>query len=167
MGKVGHPKFSRRATLVGASCLLVACAGASNISARPTTVLFVCQFGTVKSPIAREMFRRQAARRGVLVQVGSRGITPEDHISPALLEALDADGFDIRSEPVRALARSDLAEADIIVLFDPLPATFGTWTVRDWSDLPSMNANYAASRDVLISRINSLLNEIETNARTD
>ena len=164
MGKTFHSSYSRRAALVGASCLIVGCATANDTSARPKRVLFVCQFGTVKSPIARELFRREAESRGALVRAESRGVSPEDHVSHTLQEALNADGLEIRRDPVRALDRSDLAEADIIVLFDALPAMFGIWAHRNWSDLPSMNADYVAARDILVGRITALLDELEIGA---
>ncbi len=161
MGKANFSIMSRRAALIGAASLAASCASPTGTSAEPTRVLFVCQYGTVKSAIAREQFRRLAATRGILVHVQSRGISPEDHISPALSEALAADGLDIRGEPIRALSTSDLACADIIVAFDSLPVRLGAWSVRDWSDVPSMNANYGAARAVLLERLNVLMAEIE------
>jgi hypothetical protein len=127
---------------------------------KPPTVLFVCQGGTVKSPIAREHMRRLAATRGIAVDAQSRGITPEDHMTPALAAALKADGIDVSTEPVGTLSAQDLAAADVIVVFNPLPATLGTWSVRDWSDVLSMNENYAAARAVLLSRLAKLLDEV-------
>lgn len=161
---MGVPKlsmFSRRAALVGAACLAASCASTAGTNTEPTRVLFVCQYGSVKSAIAREQFRRLAATRGILVNVQSRGISPEDHISPALSEALAADGLDIRNEPIRPLSESDLAGVDIIIAFNSLPARFGARSIRDWSDVPSMNANYSAGRAVLLERLNTLIAEIE------
>lgn len=164
MGMSGSPisshLLSRRAALFVAACLVAGCASVARPVA-PARVLFVCQYGTVKSAIAREQFRRLAAARGLSVRVDSRGISPEDHISPALAAAVEGDGLDIRSTPVRTLAARDLSEADVIVVFDALPERFGSWPVRDWSDLPSMNADYAVARDVLVRRIGMLLDEIE------
>ena len=124
------------------------------------TILFVCQGGTVKSPIAREHMRRLAAARGIGINAQSRGITPEDHMTPTLAAALKADNIDISNEPVLALTAADLKAADIIVIFNPLPAALGTWPARDWSDLPSMNENYTAARANLIPRLAALLDEL-------
>ena len=135
-------------------------------ASKPVTVLFVCQGGTVKSPIAREHFRRLAAAREVSVNAVSRGITPEDHMTPPLAVALRADRIDVTREPVLALTAADLAGADVIVVFNPLPASLGTWRVRDWSDMPSMNENYAAARAVLVPRLEALLNELTAGSRT-
>lgn len=166
MGTQVDQSFPRRKLLLAAGGLfLAACANAATIGVRTTKVLFVCRAGTVKSPIAREHFRRMAVQRGVAASASARGIAPEDHVSPELEAALRADAIEIRSEPVQRLARDDLASADIIVVFDALPEDLGVWPVRDWSDLPSMNADYRAAREVLISRLSALLDEIASAAR--
>jgi hypothetical protein len=152
---------SRRSALFAAACFVVGCATTAEPARTPTKVLFVCQYGTVKSAIAREQLRRLAAARTLRVQVTSRGISPEDHISPALAAAVARDGLDIRREPIRTLTANDLSGADVIVVFDTLPAGLGSWPVRDWSDLPSMNADYEHAREILVNRISVLLDELE------
>lgn len=161
MGIAKFSLLSRRATLLGAAFVVAGCARTSEAQPEPTRVLFVCQYGSVKSAIAREHFRRLAAARGILARAESRGISPANHASPTLLAALEADHIDIRREPVQALTASDLSIANIIVVFDELPAKLGAWPVRDWSDLPSMNANYSEARRVLLERIGALLDQIE------
>lgn len=124
-------------------------------------VLFVCRYGTVKSPIARELARHRAADRGLRLDIVSRGLTPEDHMTPELRAALSRDGIDVSRESLRALATTDLERADIIVAFDPMPFAFGGWRTRDWSDTPSMIADYGVARAALLRRIDVLLDEIE------
>lgn len=150
----------RRELLLAAGGLLLGCVSTANVGAQTTNVLFVCRFGTVKSPVAREHLRRMAAQRGVAASASARGITPEDHVSPELEAALRADAIDVRSEPIQTLSRDDLASADIIVVFDALPAELGVWPGRDWSDLPSMNADYRVARATLLPRLEGLLDEI-------
>lgn len=125
----------------------------------PAIVLFVCQGGTVKSPVAREHLRRLAKASGSNVKAMSRGITPEDHMTPKLAATLKADGIDIDADPVLALTVEDLKAATVIVVFNALPPHFGTWQLRDWSDLPSMNEDYAAARAILLPRLEALLRE--------
>jgi protein-tyrosine-phosphatase len=131
---------------------------------RPRRVLFVCQFGTVKSPVAREHFRRRAAERGILVEAVARGITPQEHMSGDLRLALRKDGINVRADPLRPLAPVDARRADVLVFFDNLPPWIRTSDRRDWTDLPSMNSDYAAARSDLIGRIDRLLDEISTSA---
>ncbi|MEQ1616855.1 MAG: hypothetical protein ABL883_00740 [Terricaulis sp.] len=149
------PKLTRRVMV----CLL---AGACVSAPRQETVnvLFVCLHGTVKSPIAREHMRRMVAERGLQANIQSRGIAPEDAVTPQLAAALAADGIDVGSEPLQQLTTADLAAADIIVLFNPLPASLGLWPARDWSDTPSMNADYPAARAALLERLADLVDEL-------
>lgn len=162
--------IARRSLLIG-FLLLGACAAAPKLAsgiappATPKRVLFVCQFGTVKSPITRELAKRRAAERGLAIEFAARGITPEEHIAPELASALAADGINPKAEPLQPLTAADVASADIVVVFDKLPAKFVAKDVRDWSSVPSMNSSYPAARADLIARIDRLLDEVSSSAR--
>ncbi len=148
-----------------AALLLVTALTVTNCSSVPATqhkpkVLFVCQAGTAKSAIARELFRKRARERGVAVDVFSRGILLEDHISPELRRRLVADGIDSTAEPAQVLGAADLKAADMLIRFNPLPAGAVHPDIRDWSDVPSVNDDYADARKILDERIDKLLDEI-------
>lgn len=157
-----------RRGLLGAFLLLGACAASPKLMggaalARPALlkrVLFVCQFGSVKSPITRELAKRRAAERGLAVEFAARGITPQEHIAPELSAALVADRLNPKAEPLQPLTAADVMRADIVIVFDPLPAAFVAKDVRDWSSLPSMNGSYPAARADVLTRIDRLLDEI-------
>jgi len=154
--------ISRRTLLLasffsGASAA-IACAQQES-TPRPL-VLFVCQYGTVKSAVAREAFRRRAAERGSSVRAISRGITPQDHLSEDLRERLRLDGLDAARDPVAQLDQVTLDAADIVVVFDPLPSSLVRADARDWSEMPSMNSEYDQARAFLDPRIEALLIEI-------
>jgi protein-tyrosine-phosphatase len=139
----------------------------TNCSSVPATqhkpkILFVCQAGTAKSAIARELFRKRARERGIAVNVFSRGILLEDHISPELRQKLVADGIYTTADPVKVLGAADLKAADILVRFNPLPESAVHPDIRDWSDLPSVNDDYGNARKILDQRIDKLLDEIES-----
>jgi galactitol-specific phosphotransferase system IIB component len=123
-------------------------------------VLFICQFGTAKSAVAREVFRKRAKKRGISVTAFSRGITPEEHVSPALRRQLAADGIDSTADGVAKLTRADIDRADIIVAFNPIPNAFKRKGIQNWSSLPSMNDSYPAARTDLARRIDALLDVI-------
>ncbi len=131
----------------------------------PPRVLFICQYGTAKSAIAREVFRQRASSRGIPVIAFSRGITPEEHISPALHAKLLADAIDSTRDPVQTLTANDLETADVVVAFNPLPQAMPVTRVLDWSALPSMNDAYPLARADLIRRVDALLNRIEASKR--
>jgi protein-tyrosine-phosphatase len=124
-------------------------------------ILFICQYGTAKSAIAREVFRQHARLRGVDARAISRGLTLEDHISSQLQIRLQSDKIDPMADLPKTLSRRDWVKADIVVAFNPLPAEITHLDVRDWTDLPSVNENYSEARMVLDKRIDSLLDEIQ------
>lgn len=151
----------RRRVLIGA---LVALGGTIPVllgaSERPPRVLFICQFGTAKSAIARELFKRRAAQRGVPVVVFSRGITPEPHLASTTRDALLVEGIILDREEARKLRVTDLDVADIVVFFNPLPASFRRTTQRDWSAVPSVNDTFPLARTDLDRRIDLLIDEV-------
>jgi hypothetical protein len=162
---VTDPEFilNRRHLVLGLAATALGCTTVKP-QARPRQVLFVCEHGSVKSPIAREHFRRIAARRGLAVRALSRGIHPSDDVSPKLAQALVADGIDPRCDPLTALTRADLADADIIAAFNPIPDALTTGLLLDlryWLDVPAMNDDYAAARPPLLAHLDALAGELE------
>ena len=90
----GPENLTRRSVLLAVtSSAIFMCSDAVFAGKQAKRVLFICQYGSVKSPIARELFRRRAKERGIAVIALSRGISPEAHIAPSLLAALKADGI--------------------------------------------------------------------------
>jgi protein-tyrosine-phosphatase len=158
MGKFlsDHHRINRRATIIGVAALLTT-GCVSTKSASAPRVLFVCQYGSVKSAIARELFRRQASKRGISVNAASRGITPEAHVSPALRALLNADAIDTERDGLNKLNGTDVKAADIVIVFDKLPAEIAPNRVIDWSAVPSMNNSYPEARADLDRRIDALL----------
>lgn len=153
-----RPDTSRRMIALG----LVGAAVAPRAEAAPCApprVLFVCPAGTVKSAIAREMLRQRAAASGVRVEVRSRGLRPEDHISPSLAANLAADRIDPMSEPALTLIDADVARADIVVAFDDAAQAPALKGARSWRT-PSWNAAYPAAKIDLVVRLDALLAEL-------
>jgi arsenate reductase (thioredoxin) len=154
-----------RRDFIGSVCILAAGLNmAPNIlsakTMQPRKILFVCQYGTAKSVIAREFFRKRAKHRGIDVQAISRGLTIEDHITAKLRKNLAADHIDPNIEPIRSMAQEDWQSADIVIAFNPLPTSVTHGDVRDWTDLPSVNDKYKKARSIMKRRIDRLLDEI-------
>jgi Low molecular weight phosphotyrosine protein phosphatase len=156
-----HVQFncSRRRVLIGSVATLLLAACASLPSQAPPKILFVCQFGTTKSAIARELFRRRARERSIAVTVISRGLTIEDHISATLRQRLAAEGIDPDADAPVVLQPQDWQDATLVVAFNPLPSAIPASKIRDWIDLPSLNESYAVARPLLDKRIEALLDE--------
>lgn len=147
--------------------LLSVAVGLQTIFAQPALaadkpqILLVCQFGSVKSAIARELLIRRAASRGIALHAWSRGITPEEHLSPTLSAQLHAEQIDPTRQPLTALSAVDVDAANMVIAFDPLPFTVSGGKLLDWSDVPSMNSSYDAARKVLDERIDALLDRLQ------
>lgn len=146
-----------RRRVVGAALVLLATPARA---ARPAHLLFVCRAGTVKSPFAREIARREAGRRGLAIEARSRGLVIEDHVSPSLAAALAADGLDLGREAPRRLGPADLTWADAVAAFDAPPPPLADPRILDWSDTPSLNERYAEARSVVEARVGALLDAI-------
>lgn len=161
-----HP--SNRRGFVTSSLLIAALAASGCVtqpSTKPLKILFVCQAGTAKSAIAREIFKKRAKERGIVVDVFSRGIVVEDHLSPELKAKLRADGINTSAEPALSLTPKDWAAADILVNFNPLPSSIQHKDVRDWTDVPSVNDDYPNAKRVMDARIDALLDELAPKKR--
>ena len=145
--------------------LVVAALTASGCAIQPATkppkILFVCQAGTAKSAMAREMFKKRAKERGINAEVFSRGLKIEDHLSVEVKQKLRADGIDTNAEPALPLKPADWAAADILVYFNPLPPSVRHEDIRDWSDVSSVNDDYASAKCDMLAHIDALLNELE------
>jgi protein-tyrosine-phosphatase len=130
----------------------------------PPSVLFVCPAGTVKSPIARETLRARATKAGVAVDVRSRGLRIEHHVSPALAAALAADGVNPAAEPALPLQDADVRRADIVIAFDEAAQAPQLRQARVW-DIPSWNSDYAGAKAALATRVDDLVAELRKTGR--
>jgi protein-tyrosine-phosphatase len=153
-------RLNRRSVLLAAVAAALAPGAAASAPHLPPRILFVCQFGTVKSPIARELLKRRAAERGLAIKVAARGITPQRHMTPELLARLKRDGINPSAEPLQKLRASDISSADLVIAFDRLPADFRPRHFEDWSDLPSVVNDYDQARPILDGRIDQLLRSL-------
>lgn len=124
-------------------------------------VLFICQAGTVKSAVARELMRKRARERGISVTVWSRGIAPADHMTVPIRQRLIGEfGIDPANEKAKILRQSDLDRANIAVLFDRLPPSLHKSAALDWTDQPSLLEQFDASMAFLGAHVEALLDQI-------
>jgi protein-tyrosine-phosphatase len=153
------PFIHRRQLLAAAAALAATGARGEPSPCPPPRVLFVCPYGTVKSAIARETLRRRAGERDQAVQVQSRGLRLENHVTPQLAANLHADGLDPLAEPPRVLIDSDVRAADIVIAFDEAAGAPQLDHARVWTT-PSFVADYAGAKAALATWVESLLDEL-------
>lgn len=154
--------LSRRKVVLALAALPLACSKPERRpAARPVrTVLFVCQAGTVKSAIAREVALKKAREQGLKIEFRSRGISPEDHVTPDMLARLAKKGIDPRSETVVALTQADLDAADMVVAFNRLPPGMTARNFRDWTDSPAFSEDHDRAMTAIETRVAGLLEEL-------
>ena len=133
-----------------------------------TTVVFVCEHGSVKSLIAMQWFNRLAAERGLKVRAISRGMTPDQAVPKGIVDNLLKDGFAVENFTPARLATSDLGAAERVVSIG-IDTTIVTKDskvrVDEWAGIPPASENYAASRDAIRKRIDGLLTEMTERRR--
>ena len=158
--------LSRRSVIFGLTTIpALTVSHAKRLQSAPQRVLFICQFGSVKSAVAREILRRRARQRGIAITAFSRGITPEPHLSPDVRAKLRTDGIDPDRDALQKLSEADLRAADLVVIFNPLPVEMTRAKVHDWTTVPSMNDTYPLARADLDRRIDQLLDSMVAKLR--
>jgi arsenate reductase (thioredoxin) len=131
---------------------------------RGTTIVFVCEHGSVKSLIAMHWFNRRAGERGLVHRAVSRGMAPDESVPKGIVEKLHDDGFTVENfTPVR-LSTADLSGAERVISIgiDVTSVTKRSGVkVDEWNKIPPASENYATSRDAIVKRIDTLLTELE------
>ena len=124
-------------------------------------VLFVCEHGSAKSTIAAAHFNKLARDRNLNVHAVSRGTDPDDTYPPNVVEGLRFDGLHAEESTPKKLSDSDLATAARVVTFSQLGSEqSGDLTIDDWSDVPPVSEDYGISRDEIVKRVESVLEEL-------
>ena len=128
----------------------------------PPVVVFVCLHGSAKSVIASEHFRRLSRERGLDVSVECAGTEPDADIPPRVVQGLLADGFDVRGQRPRPIARADLERAARVIAFgcdlgDVAPPAL---SVERWDDVPAVSEDYGRARDAIAKRVRALVDHM-------
>jgi len=117
-------------------------------------VLFVCLHGSAKSVVAAELFRREAAARGLVVTSASAGIEVDTAIPSGVIDGLAAEGIDVAGLRPTPLTGAMVVSARHVVSFGcrldhirQLPAD-----VRQWEDLPAFSDGYGPARAAIATR---------------
>lgn len=150
-----------------AALLLLAATGWTAAPARGAeekapVVLFVCEHGAGRSPVAAAWFDRMAAERGLPHRAAFRGTAPSESLSPAASAGLAADGFLVDDWKPKAVTEDDLRGADkVVVMGCPLEGRAAVAEkVRDWDGIPGPGEGYEASRDAIRARVEKLVEEL-------
>jgi len=132
-----------------------------------TTVLFMCPHGAAKSVLASAYFQRLAKERGLNVRVDAVGTEPDEKVSPAVVEHLHKNGYEIPIAKPRAATAKDVNDADVVISLGcditHLPAT--PRSLRNWNEVPAPSDNFQAADDAIRRRVVELVEELVARQR--
>jgi arsenate reductase len=134
------------------------------VMAQEKKIIFVCEHGAAKSVIAASYFNKMAKERNLDYTAECRGTHPDSVVSKAAKDGLTKDNlFDPNTKPQKLLS-SDTANVERIILFTPLPSDVKTnIKTENWSTTQNIDGDYEKRRDVIVKKINELLDSLEKN----
>ena len=126
------------------------------------TILFVCEHGAAKSVIATAYFDKLAKERGLRYRATFRGTNPDPTLAAVAVEGLKADGIDTSGWKPQLVSRQDLEmAARVVTLGCEVPGKeVAAGKLMEWNEISSPGQNYAASRDQIVKRVESLIDEL-------
>jgi arsenate reductase (thioredoxin) len=130
-----------------------------------SSVVFVCEHGSVKSLIGASLFDQVAKKRGLPFRAVSRGVSPDARVPPSIVAALRNDGIELETfkpQPVSAVeinaaARVIAIGVDVWSLPDGKRSS-----IEQWNDVPAASVDYAAARASLLRHVEALVDELAT-----
>jgi arsenate reductase (thioredoxin) len=157
---------TRQMPLIAVVICFLSMSGQAQDSAKDTeqkpVIIFVCEHGAAKSIVAAAYFNKLAEERGLDLRAIARGTNPDPEISPKVRDGLQKDGLASTESAPKKISGADFSGARKIVTFCSLPDAYANkLQVEHWDDLPWNSEEYGKSRDVIIERLNRLLEELK------
>ena len=157
-----------RGLLIFATALLTSISAQSQEASQQTTnkqvptILFICEHGAAKSAIAAAYFDKLAKERGLSYRAVFRGTNPDSKLAPAAEKGLAQDGLNTQGWKPQLVSKKDMNDASAIVTLGcALPGKEAVAEkVTDWTGVPSVSENYAAARDHIVQKVQSLVNDL-------
>jgi protein-tyrosine-phosphatase len=126
------------------------------------TILFLCPHNAAKSVLAVADFERMAAARGLPFRADSAGTDPDVRPSPAVVEALRAEGIDVASYRPRLVTSRDVSRAHRVISLgcDPgdLPQTEAR--IEQWDDVPPVSRGLETAREAIQRHLAALVDDL-------
>jgi arsenate reductase (thioredoxin) len=126
-------------------------------------VLFLCPHNAAKSLLAAAYFDRLAQQRGLPYRADSAGTEPEAAPTPAVVDALRAEGVDVSGHRPRSVKEQDLARAHRVVSMgcDLTGVASANVRIERWDDVPPVSQNLDAAHSVIRGRVEELVSKLE------
>ncbi len=121
----------------------------------PTKILFMCPHSAGKSLAAATYFRSAAWRAELDVEIAVAGPEPDSKNMPHVVEALQAQGYNIDWTP-RLVSAADVAEADHLISIGCEHKTIPTdRAITEW-DAPLISVDSIASLNAIYDHCEAL-----------
>lgn len=139
------------------SSVLFNCQETSTSDAKPV-ILFICEHGAARSPIAAAHFNKLAEEQNLNYTAIFRGTDPNDALTTGTEIGLKNDGIDTNGWTPTRVSQNDINDAYKIVTFDLiLPASEEVIPVEKWDGTPPISQDYDIARDMIVKRVNQLI----------
>lgn len=146
--------------------ILFSCGQNDSSKESKEVILFVCEHGAARSPIAAAYFNKIAEEQNLNYRAVFRGTDPNDSLTPGTSRGLEDDSLNINGWTPKMVSENDIKEAYKVVTFDlTLPSTSPTsLPLEEWNGTPPISKDYDIARDIIVEKVNKL---IETLPRTE
>jgi arsenate reductase len=158
-----RPCVQAAAVLLLCIAVSIGAAAASEQGAEsPATILFVCEHGVGRSPIAAAYFNRLAKEKGLPYRATFRGTDPDAALPPIVRDGLTRDGFDVSALTPARVTPDDLRDAERIVVFGCLlPGRAAVeQKVIDVNGTPGPGDGYDQARDAIRKHVERLVESL-------
>jgi hypothetical protein len=129
-------------------------------------IIFVCEHGAALSVVSAAYFNKIAREEHLNFYAVARGTIPQTNVAASAREGLKADGVPYETKRPQALSSMDVAHAQRVVAFCPIPAKYsGIAPVETWDDVPAMGANYGLARDAILKHLRELIRQLNSGGK--
>jgi arsenate reductase (thioredoxin) len=128
-------------------------------------VVFICEHGGAKSVIAAEYFSRIAAARELALRGEAAGVDPYEQVPSGVVSGLAAKGIDVSRYKPQAVSLETFANAALVVRFGCDAATPTGCAVEDWGDVPAVSEGFDRAHEVIVERVERLVERIAGSPR--
>ena len=115
--------------------------------------------------LATAYFKKQAAERGLAVDVSTAGLEPDPAV-PAVVDRLKTGGYEVPIAKPRLVSDDDLSAVDLVVsLGCDLSGRTVRGELRRWDDIPSPSADFAGADAAIEQHVARLVEELAAGRR--
>ena len=125
-------------------------------------VVFVCNHGAARSPIAAAYFNKMVQENDLNFHAIFRGTEPDEALTLETAKGLTEDGFDLSDYKPEKVSDQDVEEAYKVVTFDcSVPLKEPSALKEEWNGTPSISKDYKLARDAIKENVEHLIESLK------